>query len=330
MKALVTGGGGFLGLAIVRRLIKQGTTVCSFSRQRHDELDALDVEQCQGDLADQIAVSKAVAGCDVVFHVAAKPGIGGPYEDYHRTNFIGTRNVIAACREHGVARLVYTSSPSVVFDGRDMEGVDESVPYPSRFAAHYPRTKAAAEQLVRAANDERLGTVSLRPHLIWGPGDNHLLPRLAARARAGQLRRIGRAKKLVDTIYIDNAAEAHLLAAEKLAPRAVVAGKVYFISQGEPVDVWEMINRLLEAAGAPTVQRSIPQGVALMLAWGLENVHRLLHRPGEPRLTRFVVEELCTSHWFDLSAARRDLGYRPTVSISEGLRRLREHLSRSS
>jgi nucleoside-diphosphate-sugar epimerase len=328
MKALVTGGGGFLGLAIVRRLVGQGTSVRSFSRQRHDQLAALDVEQHQGDLADAVAVREAVVGCDVVFHVAAKPGIWGPYEDYQRTNFIGTQNVIAACREQGVSRLVYTSSPSVVFDGRDMEGVDESVPYPRRFATHYPRTKAAAEQLVRAANDERLATVSLRPHLIWGPEDNHLLPRLVARARAGQLRRIGRARKLVDTVYIDNAAEAHLLAAEKLAPGAVVAGKVYFIAQGEPVDLWEMINWLLAAAGAPTVQRSIPRGVALALAWGFESVHRLLHRPGEPRLTRFVVQELSTSHWFDLSAARRDLGYRPLVSLAEGLRRLREHLSR--
>jgi 2-alkyl-3-oxoalkanoate reductase len=327
MKALVTGGGGFLGLAIVRRLVGQGTTVRSFSRQRHDQLHALEVEQRQGDLADETAVRAAVAGCDVVFHVAAKPGIWGPYEDYHRTNYIGTRNVIAACREQGVPRLVYTSSPSVVFDGRDMEGVDESVPYPSRFATHYPRTKAAAEQLVRAANDTRLATVSLRPHLIWGPGDNHLLPRLVARSRAGQLRRIGRARKLVDTIYVDNAAEAHLLAAQKLAPGAIVAGKVYFISQGEPVDLWEMINRLLEAAGAPTVRRTIPRGVALALAWGFEGIHSLLHRSGEPRLTHFVVRELCTSHWFDISAARRDLGYRPTVSIYEGLRHLREHLS---
>jgi nucleoside-diphosphate-sugar epimerase len=329
MRALVTGGGGFLGLAIVRRLLKQGTTVCSFSRRRHDELDALDVEQRLGDLADEAAVRAAVAGCDVVFHVAAKAGIWGPYEDYHRTNFIGTKNVIAACREQGVSRLVYTSSPSVVFDGRDMEGVDESAPYPSRFAAHYPKTKAAAEQLVRAANDDRLGTVCLRPHLIWGPGDNHLLPRLIARARAGQLRRMGDPKKLVDTTYIDNAAEAHLLAAEKLKPGAVVAGRVYFISQGEPVNIWEMIDRLLEAAGAPTVQQTIPKEVALALAWGFENVHALLRRSGEPRLTRFVVQELCTSHWFDLSAARRDLGYRPTVSISEGLHRLREHLSHS-
>jgi nucleoside-diphosphate-sugar epimerase len=265
----------------------------------------------------------------VVFHLAAKAGIWGPYEDYHQTNFIGTKNVIAACREQGVSRLIYTSSPSVIFDGRDMEGVDESVPYPSRFAAHYPRTKAAAEQLVRAANDDRLATVSLRPHLIWGPGDNHLLPRLIARARAGQLRRIGDTKKLVDTLYIDNAAEAHLLAAEKLKPGAVIAGRVYFISQGEPVNIWEMINWLLEAAGAPAVQRTIPRGVALALAWGFENVHALLRRSGEPRLTRFVVHELCTSHWFDLSAARRDLGFRPTVSIAEGLHRLREHLSHS-
>lgn len=328
MKALVTGGGGFLGLAIVKRLVAQGTTVGSFSRQPHAALATLGVEQRLGDLADEAAVRQAVAGCEVVFHVAAKPGIWGSYEDYHRTNFIGTRNVIAACREKGVSRLVYTSSPSVVFDGRDMEGADESAPYPDHFEAHYPKTKAAAEQLVRAANDDRLATVSLRPHLIWGPGDNHLLPRLVARARAGQLRRIGRAGKLVDTIYIDNAAEAHLLAAEKLKPDSVVAGKVYFISQGEPVDVWEMINRLLEAAGAPTVQRGIPAGAALVLAWVFENTHRLLHQPGEPRLTRFVVKELCTSHWFDISAARRDFAYQPTVSISEGLRRLSEHLHR--
>ena len=327
MKALVTGGGGFLGFAIVSRLVGQGTTVCSFSRRRHDELDALGVEQRLGDLGDGAAVSAAVAGCDVVFHVAAKPGIWGPYEEYHRTNFIGTQNVIAACREQSVPRLVYTSSPSVVFDGNDMEGVDESVPYPRRFAAHYPRTKAAAEQLVRAANDERLATVSLRPHLIWGRGDNHLLPRLIARAQAGQLRRIGHMRKLVDTIYVDNAAEAHLLAAEKLKPRSAVAGKIYFISQGEPVDIWEMINRLLEAAGAPTVQHTIPRGVALALAWGFENVHNLLHRPGEPRLTRFVVKELTTSHWFDISAARRDLGYRPTVSTPEGLRRLGDYFA---
>jgi nucleoside-diphosphate-sugar epimerase len=325
MNALVTGGGGFLGLAIVRRLLATGAQVRSFSRHAQPALNQLGVEQHQGDLANASAVAAALAGCDVVFHVAAKAGLWGPYADYHRANVIGTENVVAACRQHGVARLVYTSSPSVVFDGRDMAGVDESVPYPRHFEAHYPRTKALAEQLVRQANDHQLATVALRPHLIWGPGDNHLLPRLVARARAGQLRRIGRERKLIDTVYIDNAAEAHVLAAERLAPGSPVAGMVYFISQGEPWEIWELINRLLAAAGAPPVQRTIPTRLALLLAWGCETVHRLARRPGEPRLTRFVVKELCTSHWFDLTAARRDLGYAPAVTIAEGLRRLEQH-----
>ena len=323
MKALVTGGGGFLGQAIVRKLLKDGAGVRSFSRNEHDGLRALGVEQKKGDLGDPAAVASAVEDCEVVFHVAARPGIWGDYEEYHRTNVLGTQNVIAACRRHDVRRLVYTSSPSVVFDGRDMEGVDESAPYPARFEAHYPRTKALAEQLVRAANGPQLATVSLRPHLIWGPGDNHLLPRLVARARAGQIGRIGSRPNLIDTVYVDNAADAHLLAASRLAPGSPIAGKVYFISQGEPVPLWEMVNRLLHAAGAPPVTRAIPTWLALALAWGFETAHRLTNNPREPRLTRFVVHELSTAHWFDISAARRDLGYSPAVSIAEGLERLR-------
>lgn len=329
MKALVTGGGGFLGQAIVRALRKRGDPVRSFSRNSYENLKALDVEQNNGDLADTAAVDAAVQGCDVVFHVAAKPGIWGDYEKYHQTNVAGTQNVIDACLAHGVRRLVYTSSPSVVFDGRDMEGVDESIPYPADFGAHYPRTKAIAEQLVRAANGAQLATVSLRPHLIWGPGDNHLLPRLVARARAGQLARIGSRANLIDTVYVDNAAEAHLLAAERLAPGSPVAGKVYFISQGEPVPLWEMVNRLLDAAGAPRVTRAIPVPLALLLAWGFETAHRLTRNRREPRLTRFVVHELSTAHWFDISAARRDLGYAPAISISEGLQLLKNDLEKS-
>ncbi|MHB9007576.1 MAG: NAD-dependent epimerase/dehydratase family protein [Limisphaerales bacterium] len=325
MKALVTGGGGFLGAAIVRQLLAQGTAVRGFSRQAHPVLQELGVEQHQGDLADAPAVNRAVAGCDLVFHVAARAGVWGPYEDYHRTNVLGTENVLAACRRQGVKRLVYTSSPSVVFNGRDMEGVDESAPYPDHFEAPYPHTKALAEQRVRQANDGQLATVSLRPHLVWGPGDNHLLPRLVARAKAGQLRRIGRFSKRIDTVYIDNAAEAHLRAAERLSPGSPVAGRVYFISQGQPVETWEMINQLLRAAGAPAVERTVPYRMALLLAWAFETGHRLARSPREPRLTRFVVRELCTSHWFDLGAAQRDLGYEPTISIAEGLRRLALH-----
>ncbi len=329
MKALVTGGGGFLGQAIVRGLRQRGADVRSYSRQSHEALTSLGVEQLQGDLVDAAAVSRAVQGCDVVFHVAAKPGIWGDYEEYHRTNVVGTQNVIAACRARGIHRLVYTSSPSVVFDGRDMEGVDESVPYPANFEAHYPKTKAMAEQLVRAANDAQLGTVSLRPHLIWGSGDNHLLPRLVARARAGQLARIGSRPKLIDTVHVDNAADAHLLAADRLAPGSPIAGKVYFISQGEPVPMWEMVNRLLLAVGAPPVSRTVPVWLALALAWGFETAHRVTGSSREPRLTRFVVHELSTAHWFDISAARRDLGYSPAISIAEGLELLRNAAGKS-
>jgi 2-alkyl-3-oxoalkanoate reductase len=326
MKVLVTGGGGFLGGAVVRALVARGDVVRNLSRQVYPELAAQGVEQLQGDLADAAVVAKAVEGCEAVFHVAAKPGIWGDYADYYRTNVTGTANVIAACIQHGVQRLIYTSSPSVVFDGRDMEGVNESVPYPAHYEAHYPQTKAIAEQAVMAANGDRLATVSLRPHLIWGAGDNHLLPRMVARAKAGQLRRIGRADKLIDTIHVDNAAEAHLLAADRLFPGAPISGKAYFISQGEPVPMWPMVNRLLEAAGAPQVTRAVPVPLALALAFAFETVHRLMGSKTEPRLTRFLVRELATAHWFDISAARRDLGYVPRVSIDEGIARLRTAL----
>jgi nucleoside-diphosphate-sugar epimerase len=200
--------------------------------------------------------------------------------------------------------------------------VNESVPYPKHYEAHYPKTKAAAEQSVRAANDAHLATVSLRPHLIWGPGDHHLLPRLIARARAGQLRRIGHQRRLIDTVYVDNAVDAHLLAADRLAPGASVAGKVYFISQGEPIELWEMVNRLLGTAGIPPVRRTIPTSVAMAAASCFELISRIVGSDREPRLTRFVVREMSTSHWFDIGAARRDLGYEPKVSIDEGMRRL--------
>lgn len=326
MNALVTGGGGFLGLAIVRALRARGDAVRSLSRQEHPALRELGAEHVRGDVADAAAVLSAARGCDIVFHVAAKAGIWGAYEEYHRANVLGTENVIAACRQHGVQKLVHTSSPSVVFQGQDMEGVNESVPYPAHFEAHYPHTKALAEQLVLKANSPTFATVALRPHLIWGPGDNHLLPRLIARAKAGQLRRIGTQRKLVDTVFIDNAAEAHLLAADALAPGAACAGKAYFISNGEPIELWEMVNRMLAAAGLPPVTRSVPVPVAMALAWAFETIARVTGSEREPRLTRFVVREMSTAHWFDMSAAKRDFGYAPRVSTEEGLRRLAEHL----
>ncbi|GIW81106.1 MAG: 3-beta hydroxysteroid dehydrogenase [Gemmatales bacterium] len=322
MKFLVTGGGGFLGGAIVRKLRARGDAVRTFSRKSYPHLSELGVESHRGDLRDATAVSRAAAGCDAVLHVAAKAGIWGNYQDYYQTNVIGTKNVLAACREHRIRRLVFTSSPSVVFNGRDMEGVDEAVPYPDHFEAAYPQTKAEAERLVLAANDDRLATVSLRPHLIWGPNDPHLIPRILARAKAGVLRRIGSCNKLVDSVYIDNAAQAHVQAADRLQPGSTIAGKAYFITQGEPVPLWDLINRILAVAGLPPVTRSVPFLLAYTAACIMEGTYRLLRIRHEPRLTRFLVRELATAHWFDISAAKRDLGYHPAVSIEEGLDRL--------
>jgi 2-alkyl-3-oxoalkanoate reductase len=322
MRALVTGGGGFLGGAVVRRLRDRGDEVRSFSRGRYPALDAIGVTQIRGDLADAGAVSSAVEGCEAVFHVAAKAGVGGRYAAYYQANVVGTQNVLAACQRHRVRRLVYTSSPSVVFDGRDMEGVDESVPYPSTFDAHYPHTKALAERAVLAANGPELATVALRPHLIWGPGDNHLVPRILERGRTGQLRRIGRANKLIDSIYIDNAADAHLLAADRLHPGAPVASRAYFLSNGEPLPTWDLVNRILACGGLPPVTRSIPIWFAVSAGAVLECIYGVLRPAAEPPMTRFLARELATAHWFNISAARRDLGYKPLVSIDEGLSRL--------
>jgi len=324
-RALVTGGGGFIGKAIIDRLLARGWRVRNLSRSCYPALDALGVETVQGDLADRAAVDRACAGCDVVFHVAAKAGVWGPYAEYHRINVVGTENCLAASR--GQARIfVYTSSPSVVFGGGDMAGADESVPYPAIHRSPYSRSKAEAERAVLAANTDAFRTVALRPHLVWGPGDNHIVPRILAQGRAGKLRIIGRGDNRVDTTYIDNAADAHLGALDALTAGAAAAGKAYFISNGEPVVIWDIINGILAAADLPPVRRKIPKNVALGGAAVLEMLHRVLRRPGEPRMTRFVVEELASTHYFDISAARRDLGYVPAVTIQEGLARLRAHL----
>lgn len=326
--ALVTGGGGFLGRAIVERLLACGCSVRSLSRGDYPELREMGVALYRGDIADMAVVQEACRGCDVVFHTAAKAGIWGPYQSYLIPNFIGTRNVVLACKTEGVTRFVHSSSPSVVFHGGNMEGADESAPYPKKFGCHYSATKAQAEQFVRWANGDQIRTVVLRPHLIWGPRDNNITPRLIARRKEDKLRIVGDGRNLVDTVYIDNAADAHLLAAEALELNPAVAGKVFFISQGQQIPLWEIINRILDAAGQPPVTRRVPYQAAWLAGAVMEAGYRLFGIEGEPRMTRFLAGELSTSHWFDISAARRELGYEPTISVDEGLRRLKEWFSR--
>ena len=329
MKLLVTGGGGFLGQALCRALRAQGHEVASFSRSRHPALDALGVHQLQGDLADRDAVLGAFArGFDAVLHNAAKAGTWGSRRSYFDANVTGTRNVIAACRAHGIGRLVHTSTPSVVHRAvHPVEGASaDDVPYGEGVKAHYAATKIIAEREVLAANDAALATVALRPRLIWGPGDTQILPKLVARAHSGRLRLVGNGDNLVDTTYIDNAAQAHVQALEHLHPGAACAGRAYFISNGEPWPLRDVLNGLLRAAGAPEVRKTIPFRAAYGLGALCEGLWTALPLQGEPPMTRFLAEQLSTAHWYSMAPATRDFGYVPTVSMVEGLERLRASL----
>ena len=326
MKLLVTGGGGFLGQAITQRLVAGGHDVISYNRGVYSGLAALGARQVQGDLASFNDVAAACRGVDAVFHVGAKAGAWGSFHEYFDANVRGTWNVIAACRMNNVRTLVYTSTPSVTHRAtRPVAGGNEdNTPLADGFKAWYPATKRVAEEHVLAANGPELATVALRPRLIWGPGDNQLLPRLVERARAGRLRFVGDGQNRIDTTFIDNAAQAHVDAFEALhgKPGAKCAGKAYFISNGEPRAISDIINSLLRAAGAPIVDKLLPFRAAYAIGTALELVHNVLPLKREPMMTRFLAEQLSTTHHYDISAARRDFGYQPKVSTIEGLRQL--------
>jgi nucleoside-diphosphate-sugar epimerase len=316
LKILVTGGGGFLGSSICRQLSNLGHRVISFQRSASERPGSV-----RGDIADAAAVAVAAAGCDAIVHTAGKAGVWGDTAEYHRINVDGTANVIDVCRQLGIRYLVHTSSPSIVHAGGDIGGADESVPIADHFRAPYPASKAEAERLVLAANDERLRTVALRPHLIWGPGDPHILPRLAAKARRGKLALPG-PDKVVDTIFVENAGLAHVLALQELTGSARCAGKPYFVTNNEPLPQGEIMQRLLAAVGIRVRIQPVPVAAAMVAGAICEFTWRALRLPSEPPVTRFAVEQLATSHWFDTHAAERDFGYRPTISIAEGLERL--------
>ncbi|MBS0557612.1 MAG: NAD-dependent epimerase/dehydratase family protein [Proteobacteria bacterium] len=328
MKVLVTGGGGFLGSAICKQLVARGHAVRTFSRNRHPLLDTLGVEQHLGDIASMELVIEASRGVDAIVHCAGKVAPWGSLEDFYETNVRGTDNVLAACELNEINRLVFTSSSSVVQTGTDQEGIDETAPYAQPFLNAYAHTKALAEQRVLAANSPQLATVALRPQIVWGPDDPTFVPRILAQARAGRLRLIGKTPKKLDSVYIDNAADAHVLALEKLAIGSTIAGKTYFVTQGEPVLNEALVNGWLNAGGFPPETRRLPLGVAQFLARTLESTYGVLRIAREPPLTRFAVDVLSSALWFDISAARRDLGYSPRVNMAEGMARLAQHLTR--
>ena len=336
--ALVTGGTGFLGRRLVERLLAAGRQVTVLGRTPAPDLEQRGVRFVRASLDDAAAVTAACAGITTVFHVAAKVGVWGRHEDFFRTNVLGTRALLAGCREHGVARIVYTSTPSVVYNGRDLAGADESLPLTTDCPSPYPLTKAIAEREVLAANSAALRTIALRPHLIWGVGDPHLVPRVLARARAGRLRIVGTGRNRVDMVHVENAVDAHLLAEQALSfclstdderrGRRRADGRAFFVTNGEPVILWDWINGLLRALGKPLVTKHLSLGAAATVGRVCEVLWSLLPVRGEPPMTRFIAAELAKDHWFDLTAARRDLGYEPRVTMAAGTAELVAHLKR--
>lgn len=319
MKILVTGGGGFLGQAICQQLVERGDQVISFNRSHYQQPGG--VSNFQGNIANASEVLAAAEGCDVVIHTAAKAGIWGDPQSYESTNITGTESVIKACKHWQIPYLVYTSSPSVIHSGGDIENGNEDLPYPDHFSADYPRTKAIAEQAILAANGSELKTTALRPHLIWGPGDNHLLPRLIQKAQQGSLKLPG-ADKLIDTVYVANAAQAHLQALDELKEQGKNAGKAYFISNDEPLPQAVIIEKLLQAAGINPTIKPIPAWLAHTVGAVCETFWKVLKLSNEPPVTRFTAEQLSTAHWFNLDRAKTDFAYQPEISIEQGLKRL--------
>lgn len=329
MKTLVTGGGGFLGRAIVRQLLHRNDEVAVLGRNRYPKLEKLGVKVHQGDIRDAAFVAKVCDGVETVFHTAAIAGIWGPWEQFHSINTLGTRNVVDACVQNDVKKLIYTSSPSVVFHGKDQKGINEDTLYPKNHLCHYSHTKALGEQHVLDSHDKtKLLTCALRPHLIWGPGDQHLIPRMLERASLGKLRRVGDGTNKVDMIYIDNAAAAHLQAADALTADSPVGGKAYFVSEGEPINLWMWINEILTLAGQPRIKRSVSFRSAYRAGQLLEASYRFMNWWNhEPIMTRFLACQLATNHYYDISRARSDFGLRSIVSFEEGMDRLGRYLS---
>jgi nucleoside-diphosphate-sugar epimerase len=320
MRALVTGGGGFLGRYIVEQLGARGDNVRIFSRGAYPDLQAQGIQVIQGDIRDPAAVRAAVQDIDSVFHVAALPGIWGRWQTYYEVNTLGTQNVIAACQQAGITRLIYTSSPSVVYDGKPHLNADESLPYPARYLAE--------KKILAAHEPSGLRTIALRPHLIWGPRDPNLIPRLIERARSGRLRRIGEGKNLVSVSYVENSAAAHVQAHDALLAGAPCGGRAYFINEPDAVPLWDWVDQILALAGLPPVRTSLSASLAYGIGAVCEGLYRLGRLESEPPMTRFLASQLSQSHSYSIAAAQRDFGYTPIVPFGDAMQRLAAELRR--
>jgi len=322
MHILVTGGTGFLGSHLVAALLRAGHRVAIAGRDfaHVGNLLAAGATRIPLDLRDRAAVVAACAGMDAVYHVGALSAPWGPRADFVAANMDGTAAIVEGCRASRVGRLIYVSSPSVVFDGRDHVNASEAMPYPRHFTSTYAWTKKVGEDLVNASG---LPFVIIRPKAIFGPGDRALLPRLLEAARRGRLPQIGDGRNLVDLSYVENVVHALMLALDSRA----ALGKTYFITNGEHVPLWPTIREVLQQLGIAAPRRAIPIWAALTAVGLMEARAALTHR--EPLLTRYTVAILVRTQTYDISAAQRDLGYMPAISVNEGIARIVYALSKA-
>lgn len=323
MNVLVTGGGGFLGSAIIDELLGREYKVFNLSRNSYPELEAKSVTCLRADISSKEEVQKLDFKIfDCVFHVAAKAGVWGKRSDYININFEGSKNIFDHAKKSGVKYIIYTSSPSAVFGWEDINGSDESLPYPETFSSYYGESKALAEQYIleQAKADEAPKTIALRPHLIWGPGDPHIFPRILEKAKTGKLKTVGDGQNLVDIIHVKNAAVAHLQALDAVIAKPELSGNVYFLGQSEPVNLWDFISQILRMNKIDPIESSISFRRAFRIGSILEKVYRTLGilKP-EPPMTRFMALQLGKSHYFSHAKAIKDLKYNPQISTQQGL-----------
>ncbi len=323
MKVLVTGATGFLGQALARRLRSQQFDVSALGRNPAvlAQLEREGMRPIQADLADRQAVAAACQGQAIVFHVGALAAPWGKREDFYRSNVLGTQNVITGCETHSVGRLVHVSTPSIYFGLDSLVDVAEDAPLPARPVNEYARTKLLAETEVDSAFARGVPVLTIRPRAIFGPGDTAILPRLIARLKTGRLPVIGDGRNLIDMTYVENVVDALLLCAT--SPAATL-GKKYNITNGESTALWPLIEKLCTALGYPLPKRHIPYRVADGAAALMEIVYGLLPGQPEPPLTRYSVALLAKNTTLDISAARRELGYQPQISVEEGFQRFVE------